>query len=204
MTSESLLEKITRISLARGVFFPTAEAYNPMGGFYDWGPVGTRLRQRVSELWRRRFIREPNMYEISGKTVLPFDVLQSSGHVEKFVDASVVCTKCKNDFRPDHLLEEALNISFEGKSANELTKNLREHKIKCPSCGKEAWDDVDVVNTMFSLSVGSASTASSTGRAFLRPETAQNIFLSFPRVFRGSQVAEDKKPTTTLVKPRCI
>ena len=108
----NLLEQINRVALARGIFFPTAEAYSPLAGFYDWGPVGFRLRQRVKDLWRRRFLRESNMFEISGKTVLPFEVLQASGHVEKFVDAYVSCTKCQEEFRPDHLLEEAFGGSF--------------------------------------------------------------------------------------------
>ncbi len=176
-----LLDDIMKIALNRGIFFPTAEVYNPIGGFYEWGPIGSQIRRNLIEAWREFFVDlDETVYEIHGSTILPYEVLKASGHVDKFVDPQVTCTKCGEAFRADHLIENATGENVEGWDETQLNQKIAELELKCPKC-KGDLGAVTVVNTMFPVKVGIGKEA----RAFLRPETAQNIFIAFPRVTRA-------------------
>lgn len=176
-----LLDDIMKIALNRGIFFPTGEVYHPIGGFYEWGPIGSQIRRNLIEAWREFFVDlDETVYEIFGSTILPFEVLKASGHVDKFVDPQVTCTKCNEAFRADHLIENATGVNVEGWDETQLSQKISELGLKCPQCGGEL-GPVTVVNTMFPVKVGIGKETP----AFLRPETAQNIFISFPRVVRA-------------------
>jgi glycyl-tRNA synthetase len=182
--SWTLTEKINDVAARRGIFYPTAEIYGGVAGFYDWGPVGTSLRRKIIETWRDFFVRsEDNVYEIDGSTILPYSVLKASGHVEHFTDPKVECKKCKKVFRADHLIEEATGRNVERLSLDEMTKIIQEEKIKCPKCGGDL-SEVKPFRLMFGVGIGAEG-----AEGFLRPETAQNMFTAFKRVFstmRGS------------------
>jgi glycyl-tRNA synthetase len=120
---------------------------------------------------------EDNVYEIDGSTILPYSVLKSSGHVDHFTDPKVECQKCKKVFRADHLIEEATGQNVERLTLDEMTKVIRDKKIKCPRCGGDL-SEVKPFHLMFEVGVGAEGT-----QGFLRPETAQNIFTAFKRVF---------------------
>jgi glycyl-tRNA synthetase len=174
----TLTEKINDVAARRGIYFPTAEIYGGVAGFYDWGPIGTLLRRKIIETWRNFFVTsEDNVYEIDGSTILPYSVLKSSGHVDHFTDPKVECQKCKKVFRADHLIEEATGENVERLSLDEMTKVIRDKKIKCPKCGGDL-SDVKPFRLMFEVGIGAEGT-----QGFLRPETAQNIFMAFKRVF---------------------
>lgn len=175
----SLQDEVIDVLLRRGMIFPTAEIYGGIAGEYDFGPVGELIRQNIIDLWRATFIRsEENIYEIHGSTILPEKVFAASGHLSTFNDPLTQCIgKCKTMYRVDHLLQETLQESFEGLEIKELFAKIKENDIKCPKCGG-ILDEPKDFNLMFQTQIG----PSGGQRGFLRPETAQNIFLNFRRI----------------------
>ncbi|WXG47438.1 MAG: glycine--tRNA ligase [Candidatus Atabeyarchaeum deiterrae] len=174
----TLTEKINDVAARRAIFFPTAEIYGGVAGFYDWGPVGSLLRRKVIDAWREIFVKsEDNVHEIEGSTILPYNVLKASGHVDHFTDPKVECTKCKKVFRADHLIEEVTGRNVEGVPFDAMTEIIRKEKVKCPKCGGDL-SDVKPFQLMFGVGIGAEA-----NQGFLRPETAQNIFTAFKRVF---------------------
>lgn len=148
------LEFIYNWALKNSIFYPTAEIYNPISGFYEYGSLGTLLKRNWEKLWRDYFLNEENFWEIEGRVILPEKVLVASGHVENFNDPIIECKSCKERIRADKLVEEVLNIEAEGLTTEELEKIIKEKKIKCPKCGKELDNEVRLFNLMFELSVG--------------------------------------------------
>lgn len=180
-TGKSKMEKVVEVCKRRGIIYPTAEIYGSLAGFWDYGPVGTLLKRKIENYWREFFIDE-NIVEIDGSIILPESVFKASGHLESFVDPITQCTKCKSIHRADHLVEEASKRFVEGKTTKELTEIMREEKIKCPLCGGKL-SDVRTFNLMLRTDVSAVGDQP----AYLRPETAQNIFTSFRRIFLSSR-----------------
>lgn len=179
----SKLEDIQKICLSRGIIFPTAEIYSTISGFWDYGPIGALLKRNLIEYWREFFIKsEDNIFEIDGSVILPEKVLIASGHVKSFVDPITQCEKCKAIYRADHLIEEKTGKFVEGKSEKELTEIIKKQKLTCSKC-KGKLSEVKVFQLMLKTDVG--PTGGQT--AYLRPETAQNIFLAFQRIFRATR-----------------
>jgi glycyl-tRNA synthetase len=176
----SLFDKVWTLANHRGFVFPSAEIYGGIAGIYDLGPLGAKLKNNLVQAWREFFVlRETNppVYELDGSTILPYDALKASGHLDSFTDPTVSCLKCKKWMRADHLIEDSLGLYVEGLSSEELTKIIRENNLVCPDCGGSL-SDVSVFNLMLGVQVGPAGGQT----AFLRPETAQDIFLDFKRV----------------------
>ena len=179
----SKIEEIQRICLNRGIIFPTAEIYPTLSGFWDYGPVGTLLKKNLIDYWREFFVKsEDNIFEIDGATILSEDVFKASGHIKSFVDPIAQCSKCKSIYRADQLIEEKTGKFVEGKSVQELSDIIKKEKIKCPRCGNPL-AEVRLFNLMLKTEI--SPVGGQTG--YLRPETAQNIFTSFPRVFRSTR-----------------
>ncbi len=172
-------EEIVRHLIQYGFFIPSAEIYGGFSGFYDFGPIGVRVKRKFVEFWRKFFVEEEGLFEIDGSLILPEQVFKASGHLESFTDPITECKKCGKVFRADKLIEEKMGIQADGLPKEELNKRLKE--IKCPECGGEL-SDVEDVNLMFEIRVGYRKEAR---RAFLRPETAQSIFLDFYRVYKS-------------------
>ncbi|MCY3413540.1 MAG: glycine--tRNA ligase [Candidatus Heimdallarchaeota archaeon] len=174
----SLQEEIVDVCLRRGIVFPTADIYNGLAGSYEFGPVGSAIKQAIVELWRETFIRsEDNVYEIDGSIILPESVFAASGHIDSFNDPLTQCEKCKAMHRADHVIEEFTGESAEGLSHDELFELIEKHEVACPSC-KGTLSKPREFNMMFQTNIGPVS--GTTG--YLRPETAQNIFINFRRV----------------------
>jgi glycyl-tRNA synthetase len=172
----------------RGFLWPAFEAYGGAAGFYDYGPLGAVMKKRLEDLWRRIFVQEEQtpMVEIFCPRVTPEAVLVASGHVGEFTDLLVKCQACQTPLRADHLVAAA---GFEGNAgslkAPDVDRELASRKPKCPQCGKAAGYSPAVrQNLMNQTEIGPGS-----GRVgYLRPETAQGIFVDFPflsRYFRG-------------------
>ena len=172
-------EKIVELAKRRGFFWPSFEIYGGVAGFYDLGPLGTLLKNNIVQLWREYFvIRHMDMVvEVETPVITPKVVFEASGHLQHFTDPIVECLSCRRKFRADQLIEEALKIKVEGKSAEELTKIIRDNNIKCPICGGDL-GDVRVFNLLFQTFIGPYTQ----NTAFLRPEAAQGMFTSFKRV----------------------
>ncbi|MDT7902049.1 MAG: glycine--tRNA ligase [Acidianus sp.] len=177
-------EKVIELAKRRGIFWPSYEIYGGVGGLYDIGPIGTRIKNKIVQLWRKIFVEENSDFvvEIETPMITPKKVFEASGHLENFTDPIVECNKCHRVFRADHLVEEVLKISAEGLKAEELTNLIREKNIKCPVCGGDL-GDVRYFNLLFSTNIGPYT--GSTG--FLRPETAQGMFTSFRRVYESTR-----------------
>lgn len=169
--------KIEEVAKRRGIFWRSSEIYGGVSGLYDYGHIGTLIKRKWENLWRRYFLgMDDNFFEIECRNIMPEPVFRASGHIDSFVDPITKCKKCGAFERADHLIESRLKESFEGMSADGLTKLIRDHGIKCPNCGGEL-DEVGILNMMFPLMLGGNSPA------YLRPETAQGAYVSFLREF---------------------
>ncbi|MFB6111666.1 MAG: glycine--tRNA ligase [Halobacteriaceae archaeon] len=164
----------------RGFFFQANESYGGVSGFYTYGPVGTALKRRIEDVWRDRFVvREDNM-EIDAPTVTPAAVLRASGHVDTFDDMLVACETCGESHRADHLVEDHADVADAESLATDVIEDLiASHEIGCPDCGAPlAGQPVEPFNLMFETSIGPGGDQP----AYLRPETAQGMFVEFPRL----------------------
>ncbi|NMC77656.1 MAG: glycine--tRNA ligase [Candidatus Methanofastidiosa archaeon] len=173
-------DEIMDVALRRGFIFPSSEIYGGISGFYDYGHLGTLMRKKWENEWRRHYLGlHPNFFEIDATHIMPRNVFVGSGHLENFNDPLTECEKCHSRFRADHLVEEFLERSAEGMSANEMSRLLKESNIPCPKCGGHLLD-VKMFNMMFEIAVGATGESEV---AYLRPETAQGAFLAFKRSF---------------------
>ena len=172
-------EKMINISTKRGFLWPSFEIYSGVSGFTDYGPLGAILKNNIMQLWRKQYIAGEGFYEIESPTVTPEEVLVASGHVDNFTDPMAQCNGCKDVFRADHIIEEQAGLIVEGMSNEELDEIVRSQKVKCPNCGdklSEIWN----YNLMFKTMIG----AKGNKTGYMRPETAQGIFILFKRLSR--------------------
>jgi len=179
MPSPEIRERVMQISLRRGIFFPAAEIYSPVSGIYDLGPVGKAIKERIIRLWRNIFIERNGFLELETSLILPEPVLKASGHLDHFTDPVTTCRFCGSKFRADHLLED-FGFSTAGKTVDEINSFLKKETIKCPTCGKNGFSEITFFNLMFKTNIGPVEG----NPGYLRPETAQGIYLAFPRLFR--------------------
>ncbi len=177
---DARLERLHGMLRQRGILLPAFDLYGGAKGLYDFGPVGGRLRSRLNQVWLDHWLCLGNVVEISCPTVTPYEVLEASGHVGEFSDFMTVCGQCEEASRADTLLE-AYHPNPDALSKSELQSLLDKENPDCPSCGSNDWNDIIAQNLMFSTSIG----AGTSGRdGFLRPETAQGMFTSFPALYR--------------------
>ncbi len=179
-------KEIVEFADRRALFFQTAEIHSALSGFWDFGPIGTSLRRKITDLWRKEIVKKIDSVEIEGCVILPKQNFEASGHLKNFVDPLVQCKKCHKIFRADKLIEtETSNEVPEAAEAKEFDKMITSNKIKCPSCSGEL-GNVKKFNMMIGLSVGPVSKEYN---AFLRPETCQNIFTCFQKIYKSSRVS---------------
>lgn len=164
----------------RGVIFPAFAIHGGITGLFDYGPVGGRLLRKVQQRWREHWLSRGNIVEIDSPTVTPESVLAASGHISAFNDHASECSSCNAIFRSDHLVEE-FHSNPDSLSGLELDELLSDNSVKCPSCKTNDWAPSRPMNLMFSTRIG----ATGGGRqAYMRPETAQGMFLTFPSIQR--------------------
>lgn len=189
MAPRTHYDTITEIAKRRGFYYPSFEIYGGMSGYTTYGDLGTKLKRNVEALWREHFVRKQGFQEIDAPIINPEKVFQASGHLENFKEYSSECTQCGKSFRADHIIEEKTGLeNVEALGEEAIKQLLREHKIKCPSCGGQLKEPVMVL-TMFKTEIG--ATGGEIGYA--RPETAQAMFMNYKR---GFQYAREKLPFT--------
>ncbi|WP_224270569.1 glycine--tRNA ligase [Haloprofundus salinisoli] len=173
-------EAIAELSKRRGFFFLSSAAYGGVAGFYTFGPQGAALKANVESAWRDRFtVREGNR-EIEAPTIMPEPVFEASGHLDGFNDMLVECAACGESHRADHLVEDVTQIEdAEALPNSEVADLIADHEIHCPNCGEPlAGQPVENFNLMFKTDIGPGGDQP----GYLRPETAQGIFVEFPRL----------------------
>lgn len=177
-------EELQNLALRRQLFYPTAEIYaGAPAGFWEFGPVGVRIRNNIIALWRRELVEKENLLEIHGSVILPREVFEASGHLKSFNDPIVQCKKCHSFFRANTLIEEATKQHVaESMPTSEMDSLIEKHNITCPKC-KGTLSNVRLFNMMMKVLVG----ATQNQECFLRPETCQNIFLDFMRLYKSSR-----------------
>jgi glycyl-tRNA synthetase len=175
-------EKIVEIAKRRGFFYLSSEIYGGISGFWNYGVVGTLLKKKIENEWRRFFIKEEGFFEIEGSSIMPEKVFVASGHLQSFSDPIVQCKKCKALFRADKLIEEQAGIFLpERATIEDFNKVIKEKNIKCPKCKGEL-GEVRFFNLMLKVDVGPTEKSET---AYLRPETCQAIFVDFLNVYRS-------------------
>ena len=174
---QPLLDKIQDVAFRRGIAFPAADIYGGLAGAFDYGPIGTLMRQKLINFWRDYFVKTEGHYEIEGSIILPAKVFEASGHLAKFCDPLVQCKECKSMFRADKIIEEKLDQNADGLTPKELDEIISKNKLTCPSCDG-VFMKAREFNLMLKTQVGSVEG----NVAYLRPETAQNIFTNFKRI----------------------
>ena len=178
-------EKVFELAKRRGFLWNSFELYGGSRGFYDYGPLGSTLKRRIEQTWREFYVIQEGFMEIECPTIGIEEVFIASGHVGGFSDPLCECMNCKEAFRADHLVEDVTDAAGT-LSAEELTNVIKEKDIKCPECGGEFGDAYEF-NLMFKTTIGPG-----TGRqGYLRPETAQGMFVDFQRL---SRFYRDKLP----------
>jgi len=175
-----LHERIFELALKRSFFYPANEPYGSISGFYDYGPVGSQIKHKIENLWRKMFIKENGYLEVESSIITPEIVLKASGHVDSFTDPIFECTKCHTKVRADSFIADNVEgYAWDGKNLADLDNELAKHRLKCPKCGGE-FGNAQKFNLMFATGIGGDRAP-----AYARPETAQGIFTAFPRLFRN-------------------
>jgi len=170
---------IMDIAKRRGIIYPSFEIYGGVSGFYDYGPVGIRIKQNIERIIRDYFILKENCFEIDSPVLNPEAIWVASGHVENFADKLTQCMKCGEPYRADHLVEEKTKKQADHLGIRELNELIEELGIKCPRCGGKLGEVYDY-NLMFHTFIGPGMKKES---AYLRPETAQTTYISFRRLW---------------------
>lgn len=178
----SLIEKVTALCKRRGFVYPSSEIYGGMANTWDYGYYGTLLKNNLRDLWWKRFVLDKDdMVGIDASIFLNAKAWEASGHVKNFTDALVDCKNCRYRTRADHLIEDSVSdIKVEGLPIDELTKIIKDKKLKCPKCGKTNFTEARRFNLLFETEIGIIEESKS--RAYLRGEIAQGIFLNFKNV----------------------
>lgn len=174
------MEAAELLSLAkrRGFLWPSFEIYGGVAGLYDYGPLGAAMKANLEAYWRELYVLGEGFAEISGPILAPEEVFRASGHLDAFEDYLVECTQCGEAHRGDHLVE-GLHPNPDSLDAEELSALLKQHAVRCPLCGGEL-GPVRAFNLMFETRLG----AGTGRRGYLRPETAQGIFVDFSLLLR--------------------
>jgi glycyl-tRNA synthetase len=175
---ENTMEKIISLAKRRGFVFQGSEIYGGLAGTWDYGPLGVALKQNIQNLWWKKFVLDrEDMYGVDAAILMNQEVWKASGHVAGFSDPLVEDLKTKKRFRADHLLEE-VGVDPRGMTIEQMDALIKEKGIKSPD--GNPLGEVRQFNMMFKTNVGATQDESSV--SYLRPETAQGIFVNFKNV----------------------
>ena len=191
---EKTMDKIVAVAKSRGFVYPGSEIYGGLANTWDYGPLGVELKNNVKKAWWQKFVMEsPHNVGVDCAILMNPQTWVASGHLGGFSDPLMDCKECHERFRADKLIEdfcEEKGIEIEGGSVDawsqeEMKNFIEEHQIPCPSCGKHNFTDIRQFNLMFKTFQGVTEDAKNT--VYLRPETAQGIFVNFKNVQRTSR-----------------
>ena len=187
MENKISMEELTNYCKNYGYIFQGSEIYGGLANTWDFGPLGVELKNNIKAAWTKKFIQEDiNNVGLDSAILMNPKTWEASGHLKTFSDPLIDCKHCKTRHRADKLLED-LGIEDAGKFSNEELMNyIREHNVVCPNCGSSDFTDIRNFNLMFKTFQGVTEDAKST--VYLRPETAQGIFVNFKNVERSMRL----------------
>ena len=182
---EFTMEKLVNICKQYGYIFQGSEIYDGLANTWDYGPLGSRLKNNIKDAWRKRFIQErPSAYEVDADILMHPRVWEASGHVGSFSDPLIDCKGCKMRHRADNLVNDFTD-SHIGDTMNDedLVKYIKENNIPCPKCGETNFTDIRQFNLMFETNRGVIKDAKNV--VYLRPENAQGEYVNYLNVLRS-------------------
>lgn len=181
------MEKLVNVCKTYGFIFQGSEIYGGLANTWDYGPLGSRLKNNIKDAWRKRFVQErPNAYEVDAAILMHPRVWEASGHVSSFSDPLIDCKTCKVRHRADNLIDDFdENAHADGMTQEEMVKYIKEHKVPCPNCGASDFTDIRQFNLMFETHRG--VTEDGKNKVYLRPENAQGEYVNFLNVQRTTR-----------------
>ena len=192
MSKEVTMEKIVALAKNRGFVYPGSEIYGGLANTWDYGPLGVEFKNNVKKAWWKKFVQE-SKYNVGLDAAILMNprTWEASGHVGGFADPLIDCKECKARFRADKLIEDYMQengmevVPVDGWANEKLEGYIAEKEMKCPECGKSNFTSIRQFNLMFKTFQG--VTEDSKSEIYLRPETAQGIFVNFKNVQRTSR-----------------
>ena len=184
--SKKTMDKIVALCKGRGFVYPGSEIYGGLANTWDYGPLGMALKNNIKQAWLKKFVQE-NKYNVGLDSAILMNpqTWVASGHLGGFSDPLMDCKECKTRHRADNLIEDFDGTNVSGWSNEKMTEYIKEKQIPCPQCGKHNFTDIRQFNLMFKTFQG--VTEDSKNEIYLRPETAQGIFVNFANVQRTTR-----------------
>ena len=186
LNTEKTMEKLVALCKGRGFVYAGSEIYGGLAHTWDYGPLGVELKTNIKDAWRKKFIQE-NPYNVGLDSAILMNpqTWVASGHLGGFSDPLMDCRECKTRHRADNLIEDFDGTNVAGWSNEQMMEYIKEKAIACPSCGKHNFTDIRQFNLMFKTFQG--VTEDSKNELYLRPETAQGIFVNFANIQRTTR-----------------
>ena len=180
-------DKLCNHFVVSGYYFQGSEIYGGLSNTWDYGPLGSEIKQNIRRMWWKKFVQESSTnVGIDAAILMNPKVWEATGHVSTFNDPLIDCKSCKQRFRADQLIEsEFPDVDVNGMTNEQMMAFIRENHVKCPNCGKEDFTDIRQFNMMFKTHIG--VTEDSKSVVYLRPETAQGMFVNFKNVLRTTR-----------------
>ena len=186
LNNEKSMDQIVSLCKGRGFVYAGSEIYGGLANTWDYGPLGVELKNNIKDAWRKKFIQE-NQYNVGLDSAILMNpqTWVASGHLGGFSDPLMDCRECKTRHRADNLIEDFDSTNVAGWSNEEMMNYIQENNIVCPNCGKHNFTDIRQFNLMFKTFQG--VTEDSKNELYLRPETAQGIFVNFANIQRTTR-----------------
>ena len=180
-------EKVCNHFITSGFYFQGSEIYGGLSNTWDYGPLGSELKSNIRKMWWKKFVQEsPTNVGIDAAILMNPKVWEATGHVQTFNDPLIDCKHCKQRFRADQLIEaEFPDAPVTSMTNDQMMEFIRNNHVKCPNCGSENFTDIRQFNMMFKTHIG--VTEDSKSVVYLRPETAQGVFVNFKNVLRTTR-----------------
>ena len=187
MSDKFEFDKITTPLQTTGYIFQGSQIYNGLSNTWDYGPLGSEIKKNIRQMWWKKFVQEsPTNVGIDAAILMNPRVWEATGHVTTFNDPMLDCKACTARHRADELIKEQFpDADVEAMSFEEMDKFIAEHDVKCPVCGKKDFTPIRKFNMMFKTHIGVTDDSSSV--VYLRPETAQGVFVNFKNVQRTTR-----------------
>lgn len=184
---DNKFDKVVTHLQTTGYVFQGSQIYGGLSNTWDYGPLGSELKNNLQQLWWKKFVSEsPTNVGIDAAILMNPKVWEATGHVTTFNDPLIDCKECRGRFRADDLVKEQYpDVDVNRMDLNALSEFIKTHPLKCPQCGKSNFTDVRQFNMMFKTHIGVTDDSKSV--VYLRPETAQGVFVNFKNVQRATR-----------------